>query len=153
MADLLQPADRPVLVVEDCDEDFDTILEAVRRNGIRNPILRATDAVQAAQLLPPSATAQPFALVLLDQNLPGTSGCELLRELRREPWYRALPVVIYTTSDNPRDRSACYEAGANAYHVKSVRFEECLQTLTDLLHYWLERVNLPDPPQLASKTD
>lgn len=145
MKDLFEMVQLPVLVVEDSDLDFDTILEATKRADIQNRIVHATDAEAAWNLLPPEGPAEPFAFILLDQNLPGMMGSEFLRELRSTKAYRSIPVVLYTTSDNPRDRAACYEAGANAYHVKSVRFDECLLLLGELFDYWLRRVSLPDP--------
>lgn len=144
MNDLLQRSRRPILVVEDSDEDFDTILEARRRGGIENRIVRAASAEAARRLLPATPEGEAFAFVILDQNLPGINGCDFLREIRQEPRYRGLPVVLFTTSINPRDCAACYEAGANAYHVKSVRFDECLRTLQEMFDYWLDSAVLPE---------
>lgn len=139
-------ANRPILVVEDSFEDFETILEAARRSGIKNKIIHAPDAFSALRHLPPGGSDEPFAFVLLDQNLPGISGCELLQDLRVDHAYRSLPVIVYTTSTDPRDRDACYRAGANGYHAKSVRFDECLRTLDEVFQYWLGSAILPAPP-------
>jgi CheY-like chemotaxis protein len=81
--------------------------------------------------------------MLLDFNLAGLDGLALLRHVRGDPVLAALPVVVFTTSVNPRDRDAFYAAGANAYHVKSVRYDICLQTLETIFDYWLNRVALP----------
>lgn len=136
----------PILVIEDSDEDFDTILEAQRRGGIENRIVRAVSAEAAREMLPALEPGEGFAFAIVDQNLPGINGCDFVRELRQDPFYRSLPVVMFTTSLNPRDCSDCYSAGANAYHIKSVRYDECLQTLNELFDYWLFSVELPGPP-------
>ena len=57
---------------------------------------------------------------------------------------RHLPVVVLTTSANPRDLAFCYHAGANAYHVKPIRYADHIQVLLDVFTYWLGTVALPD---------
>lgn len=142
MVDLIEQHGRPVLVVEDSDEDFDSVREAALRIGIRNPLVRAVDADDALRQLARGA-AGAFSFMLLDYNLPGRDGLALLRHVRGDPVLAALPVVVFTTSVNPRDRDVFYAAGANAYHVKSVRYDVCLQTLEAIFEYWLNRVALP----------
>ncbi len=135
---------RPVLVVEDSDEDFDTVIEAARRGQVRNRLLQARSADEARGVLAANA-ANPFAFVLLDCSLPGEDGLSLLNDLRSGPANALLPVVVFTASVNPRDRDAFYAAGANAYHVKQVGFEDCLATLQQIFRYWLSNAVLPDP--------
>lgn len=135
---------RAVLVVEDSADDFDTVVEAAGRAGISNRLVRAVDADAAMQRL----SADPrdgYAFMLLDYNLPGADGLALLQGLRAQARWRRLPVVVYTTSVNPRDRDAFYAAGANAYHVKTIRYAACLQSLEGIFAYWLGRVSLPAP--------
>jgi two-component system, chemotaxis family, chemotaxis protein CheY len=142
---------RPVLVVEDSTDDFDTVVEAARLARIRNRLVHAPSADAARQVLA-AARHIPFAFVLLDCSLPGEDGLTLLQDLRRDPATVLLPVVVFTASVNPRDRNAFYAAGANAYHVKRVQFEDCLSTVQDIFRYWLQHVVLPDPqpdPQVS----
>ena len=153
----------PVLVVEDCIDDFDTVVEAAARAGVGNRLVHAVDADSAQRLLAGDAvgdtagetagnTAGGFAFMLLDQNLPGTDGLSFLKQLRRDPLLNRLPTVILTTSDNPRDRDAFYDAGANAYHVKAVNYLDSLRTLEQIFGYWLNSAALPDmtPPGSAA---
>jgi CheY-like chemotaxis protein len=87
--------------------------------------------------------AVAYALVLLDSSLPGDDGLGLLEELRRHPRHRSLPVVVLTASSSPRDRNAFYGAGANAYHVKTVKFADALANLEQVFRYWMTQVILP----------
>ena len=66
--------------------------------------------------------AASLALILLDLNLPGTDGREVLARIKGDEQLRIIPVVIITSSSNPRDVRACYAGGVNAYHVKSVNY-------------------------------
>lgn len=132
---------RPLIVLEDSDEDFDTLREAAQMLGRHNQIHRAATGEDCLALLR-TAAPQP-AMVLLDLNTPGMDGRGALREIKEDPALRELPVVILTTSSNPRDVAFCYGAGANAYHVKPTRYPEHLQVLQSLLGYWLSSVVLP----------
>ncbi|MBC7514163.1 MAG: response regulator [Herminiimonas sp.] len=145
---------RPVLVVEDTEDDYETVVEAARRARVENQLVHAADASTAARLLY-GAPADTFAFVLLDYNLPGVDGLEFLDELRRHPVHRRLPVVIFTASVNARDRAAFHVAGASAYHVKVMQFDRCLGMLQDIFDRWLTPRAPPGsaacaPPQGAS---
>lgn len=138
------PRQAPIVIVEDSDEDFDTVLEAVRKAGIVAEVRRATTGGECLDLLRGVAAIRP-AVVLMDLNTPGTDGREALTSIKEDDTLRAFPVVVFSTSADPRDLAFCYTAGANAYHVKPVRYPDHLQLVIDLLTYWLGRVVLQDP--------
>lgn len=135
-----------LLVVEDSDEDFETVLEAARAAGLPHEICRATSGDECLRLLGENERARRAnpRLVLLDLNTPLGDGREALRRIRQSERLRALPLVVLSTSNNPRDLAFCYAAGANAYHTKPVSYPEHLQTLRAIFEYWLTRVELPD---------
>ena len=137
---------RPVLVVEDSDDDFDTVFEAATRANVSDRLIRAADAEVARCLLARHA-AGPFAFILLDYSLPGTDGLAFLESVRSEPALTELPAVVFTTSINPSDREAFFRAGASAFHVKSVQHTECLRTLASIFELWLDRPN----PRMAER--
>lgn len=141
----------PVLVVEDCDDDFDTVLVAAARASVGNRVVRAADAEMAWQLLA-SAPVSQFAFVLLDYNLPGRDGLALLQQVRHDAALGQLPVVVFTTSINPRDHAAFCAAGASAFHVKRVQYTDCLHTLDAIFEQWLRRETLPNGAAVAPPT-
>jgi CheY-like chemotaxis protein len=134
----------PVIIVEDSDEDFDTVVQAVKKAGIVAEVCRATSGGGCLELLRGATAIRP-TVVLMDLNTPGTDGREALEAIKSDPALKAYPVVVFSTSADPRDLAFCYAAGANAYHVKPVRYPEHLQLIIELLNYWLGRVALPDP--------
>ncbi len=135
----------PILVVEDSEEDFDTVKEAASRMGLKNALVHAADADSARQLLAESMTGSTkFSFVLMDQSLPGSNGCVLLTEIRAHDYLLGLPVVMLSGSMRGADRDMCYASGANAYHVKPVRFDAHLLVLQDIFRYWITAVVLPD---------
>lgn len=135
----------PILVVEDSDEDFDTLQVALRATALENEICRVTNGDEClARLRSGSYTAfhRP-ALVMMDLNTPGTDGRGALESIKADPALRDLPVVVLSTSANLKDLEFCYRVGANAYHVKPVRYGDHLQLMKNVFTYWLGSVFLP----------
>lgn len=134
-----------LLVVEDSDEDFETVLEAARASSLRHEIRRTTSGEECLRLLNENEQelrANP-SLILMDLNTPRDDGRDALRSIRQNETLRVMPVVVLSTSSNPRDLEFCYAMGANAYHTKPVSYPAHLQTLRDIFDYWLTRVTLP----------
>lgn len=130
-----------VIIVEDSDEDFDTVVQAVRKAGILTDLRRAKSGGECLDLLRSAPDLRP-ALMLMDLNTPGTDGREALVAIKQHETFKLFPVVVFSTSDDTRDLTFCCAAGANAYHVKPVRYPDHLQLVIDILTYWLERVTL-----------
>ena len=131
------------LLVEDSDEDADTVAEAFRRCGVAGRLQRVSNGDECLVLLRRAATHPP-ALVLMDLSTPGTDGREALRQIKEDGKLKSIPVVVTSASANPRDLEFCYSIGANAYHVKPVSHPHHLDAMTRLLQYWLGAVTLPD---------
>ena len=134
-----------ILVVEDSDDDFATVLDAARRLGLPKQIRRASSGDEGLRLLRESVHAPGGlpALVLLDLNTPKGDGRDALLAIHKDDKLRALPLVVLSTSSNPRDLAFCYACGANAYHVKPVQHGAHLKVLEQLFGYWLSQVVLP----------
>jgi CheY-like chemotaxis protein len=134
----------PIIIVEDSDEDFDTVVQAVRKAGIMADVRRAKTGGECLDLLRSAYSIRP-AVVLMDLNTPGTDGREALAAIKLDDNLKLYPVVVFSTSDDPRDVEFCYAAGANAYHAKPVQYPDHLQLVIDILTYWIARVALPYP--------
>lgn len=142
-----------VLVIEDSDEDFDTLCEVVRECGVACALHRVTSGDAALRVLGADGGTGPVikpALVLLDLNSHGVDGREALPALKSHFAHDHVPVVVLTTSANPQDIAHCYAAGANAYHVKPLRHDHYTATLSAVLNYWLKTAVLPTAAAGAS---
>jgi CheY-like chemotaxis protein len=143
-------AGRHILLVEDSDVDYETVLRAFRKGKMNNPVIRCQDGDEALDYLyrrnhfaEPGTAPRP-ALVLLDLNLPGTDGREVLEEMKSDEYLKDIPVIVMTTSSDQRDVERCYKYGANSYVAKPVSFEGYMDAVKRLHSYWFETVMLPD---------
>lgn len=137
---------QPILLVEDSPEDFEATQRAFRRSGLKNPIVRCEDGEEALDYLfrrGQYSYAQRPGVILLDLNLPGTDGRQVLAEIKKDESLKQIPVVVLTTSADERDISACYNAGANSYIQKPVDIDGFVKAIERLNGYWFEVVILP----------
>jgi len=83
-------------------------------------------------------------LLLLDLNIPGRDGFEVLEWLRRQPGLRKMPVIIFSSSGAAADIDQAYELGANSYLVKPFDFRQLTEMVRRIVGYWLEINQSPD---------
>ena len=131
-----------VLLVEDNRDDVDLALMAFRMNGIPVQIDVARDGAEALDYLfsTGSRAGAPLpspSVVLLDLKLPRVDGLEVLRRLRSDPRTRQIPVVVLTSSAEPRDLAGVAEIGVDRYLRKPVDFSEFRETVRLLAETWL----------------
>lgn len=139
---------RPILIVEDSNEDFEATLWALRKTSVEVPVLRCKDGDEAIAYLdqcwhPNKPDHRWPAIVLLDLNLPRTDGRQVLQHIKSVEALKALPVIVLTTSTNPRDIEACYRYGANSYVEKPVSLTKLQDLMRGLAEYWFRLVLLP----------
>lgn len=129
--------DRPIdiLLVEDDPADAELALRALRRSGMSPTVEHVPDGEAALAALSDGGLRP--RLVLLDLKLPGMTGLDLLTTLRADPATRHLPIIIFTSSAEPRDLNGSYGCGANAYAQKPVNFDAFGDTLRRVCEFWL----------------
>lgn len=138
-----------MLIVEDNDDDYFATMRAFGKANLANPVRRCTNGDQALDYLfqrgefsAPDAAPRP-GIILLDLNLPGVDGREVLRTIKENRELRKIPVVVLTTSHSELDIEECYAAGANSYVQKPVNFEGFILAIARLSDYWLNVAILP----------
>lgn len=143
-----------ILLVEDNDDDVALTLRAFRSGGPGPNIRIVRDGDEAIEALLGSPDGPPPrelpAMVLLDLKLPGLSGFDVLGRIRSHPRTRFLPVVILTSSTEPRDLVEGYRLGANSYVRKPVSFREFVEAAGHMAHYWLKLNQAPEPAASAA---
>lgn len=123
-----------ILIAEDDDGHAELIKEGLVSSGVCNPIIRFRNGEEAWQFL--SGTSKTDVrdiskayLLLLDINMPIMDGVEVLRRIKSDENTKEIPVIMLTTTDDPREVEACYKLGCNMYVTKPVKFDKFAEIL------------------------
>jgi CheY-like chemotaxis protein len=143
-----------IVMVDDDEGHLELVRRNLRRSGINNPVVALHSGIQALDYVLrrgayANRTGNGDLLVLLDINMPGLDGVEVLRQIKADPEAKKIPVLMLTTTDDPREINRCYELGCNIYITKPVdpmAFIEAIQRLG----LFLSVVNLPTDQSASS---
>lgn len=130
-----------IVLAEDSDRDFELALDALDALGLADRVVRMRNGVEVLDYLHrrgawAGSEAGPPAVVLLDLKMPLVDGMDVLRQVKADPELRTTPVVVMSSSRHESDLVAAYAAGANAYVVKSVRYDEFVEAVKLVGHFW-----------------
>lgn len=138
-----------ILLVEDSPEDRMATMRAMKKVGVTAEVVACTDGDDALDFLTNGgkyvghpARGLP-SIVLLDLNMPGTDGREVLATMKSDPALKSIPVIVLTTSGDARDIQGSYLAGASSYVTKPVDQAAFVDTIRKLKEWWLETIVLP----------
>jgi len=135
-----------ILLVEDSPSDAQLTLAALKMAKVVNQVSHVEDGVEAMEFLRQEgkyAQSKRPDLVLLDLNLPRKDGREVLEEMKGNPDFQLIPVVILTTSQAEQDIIRSYKFHANCYITKPVNFDRFLEVVQSIENFWLTVVALP----------
>jgi CheY-like chemotaxis protein len=124
------------------DDTDDALLFTQAADLLTSPILLSF-AEDGEQLMRYLAKEMLPDMIFLDLNMPVKNGLECLAEIRGDKKLDWLPVIVYTTSDNPKDIETCFELRANLYVVKPTSFEAIIKTLKKILLIDFKKHALP----------
>jgi two-component system, response regulator len=132
-----------ILIVEDNRHDVAMILDALQEQSIGDKVsilnngADALDYVFGSQgcLLQPLFNCPKF--ILLDLKLPKVGGLDVLRRLKSDERTRDIPVIIFTSSNETKDRRESYLLGANSYIVKPLDADRFSRYVNEIASYWL----------------
>jgi two-component system, response regulator len=137
-----------LLIVEDSLDDFKAMQRAFSKSGWTNPIVHCQFGEDALNYLYGRGSFVQRehlpVLILLDLNLPGINGFDVLTQVKQDPNLCQIPIVVMTTSNDQHDVTRCYQAGANTYIRKPTTSQGLVRTVEDMKHYWFETALLPD---------
>lgn len=142
----MTPKPLTIVLAEDDEGHAELIRLNLQRGRIINEIVHVPDGMAALEYIhrQGSYADRPhgFLIVLLDINMPRLDGIETLRQLKADPITAKIPVIMLTTTDDPREIERCYGLGCNVYITKPVEYERFCEALREL-GLFLQFVKVP----------
>lgn len=126
-----------IIIADDDDGHASLIRKNLRRAGLTNEILHFKDGIETVEFLfeaengPKKGSGDTY-LLLLDIRMPKMDGIEVLRRVRSDDDLRGMPVIMITTTDDPREIQKCHELGCNNYITKPIDYEKFVQAIRQL---------------------
>lgn len=140
---------RTILIAEDDEGHAFLIKRNLIRSGINNPIRHFYDGQQLLDFLYTLVELNHVNLstsfvIVLDIRMPKMNGIEVLEKIRTNEHLRELPVIILTTTDDPREFQLCKDLGCTSYLVKPMDYESFVATIRQLSEYITTLGSKPD---------
>lgn len=129
-----------IVLAEDDDGHASLIHRNLERAGLVNGFTRVSDGQQALDLIRNHPDGK--LLLLLDIKMPKVDGVEVLRQLKADKATASIPVIMLTTTDDPREIERCYQLGCNVYVTKPVEYEGFVNAIKQL-GLFLQVVRVP----------
>jgi two-component system response regulator len=128
-----------ILIAEDDADDRFLLQAAFDENSFSDRLHFVDNGVELIDYLK-NVTAENAAdlprFILLDLNMPKKDGREVLKELKQDVFFKKIPVIIFSTTNNEQEMRRCYELGANSYITKPNSFENLVKTVAAIRSYW-----------------
>ncbi len=148
-----------IVIIEDSDEDFYTFMRVTQTiDPLKRSLykfLRFEDGDEALDYLfrqgdYQSLTAPLPVAILLDLNLPGTDGRDIIKKVKQTLHLQMIPVIVLSTSSSAYDIQSCYQYGANCYMLKPMGVLKMQQTVQILFQHWFQLTILPSYGQFLT---
>jgi CheY-like chemotaxis protein len=133
-------------LVEDNPGDARLAWEVFQDAKVRNTLHLVDNGQEAMDFLRKEgkhARVQRPDLILLDLNLPGKDGREVLAEIKGDPDLKRIPVVILTVSKDEEDVLKTYNLNANCFITKPIDLNQFIKVVKSIEDFWLTVVKLP----------
>ena len=137
-----------ILLVEDNAKDAELALTALQERNISQNVLHVMDGGEALDFISYAGNFADWGegnvpkVILLDLELKAMSGLDVLRQLKSEERTRAIPIVMFTSSQREIELVESYRLGVNSYVIKPTGYKEFAQVVADIGHYWVN-INRP----------
>lgn len=144
----MQKKEYSILSIEDNYPDFDLLKKALLENccDISIKFKHIVDGDTALNYLFKKGIyekAQSPDIIILDINLPGTGGLEILKRIKSDEKIKHIPVIIFTTSESDQDIQEAYLRYANSYITKTFSLPELFKKIAIIGDYWLKTTEIP----------
>ena len=138
-----------VILIADDDAGHARLIEKnLLRAGLHNPTRRFENGQQVLDFFFGKGNGEGYHLdtayvLLLDIRMPKVDGVEVLRRIKQESHFRKMPVIMLTTTDDPREVARCHDVGCNSYIVKPVDYDKFAEAVKNLGLY-ISLVEVPE---------
>ena len=138
MTDIHPAEEVIVLVAEDDDGHAELIMDNLREAGVVNRMIRFRDGQETLDFFFAEEGAGKRRekgrcyMLLLDIRMPKVDGVEVLRQIKADPEFKNVPIIMLTTTDDPREIKNCYNLGCSCYVTKPVQYEKFAEMLQRL---------------------
>ncbi len=126
-----------ILIAEDDDGHAALIIKNLERAGIKNHIIHFKDGQETLDFLfakgkGPHRESGGSYLLLLDIRMPRADGVEVLKQVKEDSELRKMPIIMVTTTDDPKEVEKCHEMGCSNYVTKPVDYEQFIEVIKQL---------------------
>jgi CheY-like chemotaxis protein len=158
-ASMTLPEDAVILLAEDLENDVLLVQRALEKAAVTNRLFVVRDGEEALAYLHglekfSDRDEYPLPnILLLDLKMPKVNGFEVLTEIRKNPEFAALRVIVLTSSEEIFEVNKCYEMGANSFLVKPIEFENLTAMMRTLASFWLHSskiLTITDRPKMRN---
>ena len=125
-----------VFIVDDDPDDRESIRDAFLANKHHQEYVFMKNGDQLLEHLSTTGNAKHPSLILLDLNMPGKDGRDVLKEIKTNEKLQPIPVIILTTSSSLKDREISYELGANCFVTKPDSYQELMDITDSIARLW-----------------
>ncbi len=145
-----------ILIAEDDPDDRLLIQEALEENGVNKKLFFVENGEELMNYLLKEGNYSKNndlstpALILLDLNMPKKDGREALKEIKKFPALRQIPIIVLTTSKTDEDIHFTYDSGGNSFITKPASYETLVSIMKILSEFWFSVVELPPTRNLGS---
>lgn len=142
-----------IFLIDDNPGDIRLTKEALKEAKLCQNLRMASAGTEALAMLRQWSEEEGALpdVILLDVNLPGMDGLDVLAEIKSDNKLKRIPVIMLSTSTAEKDLLRAYEGYANCYLVKPVSFEEFVAEITSLIHFWTHIATLPADRRSAER--
>jgi len=128
-----------IFIVDDDLDDIKSIHDSFLENQLRHEFMFFNNADQLLEHMSMVPSRKRPDLILLDLNMPGMDGRDVLRHLKKDDKHKTIPIIVLTTSSSIRDRESSYSLGANCFLVKPNTYKDLLDMTNCISRLWFPR--------------
>ncbi|MGZ8517965.1 MAG: response regulator [Chitinophagaceae bacterium] len=126
-----------ILIVDDDIDDREIIRDAFEHRRTDNHYIFIENGEKLLEYLQEKDGAESTSLILLDLNMPGKDGREILKEIKTNTRFQHIPTIVFTTSSSHRDKQIVYNLGANCFITKPDTFNKLIELASAITRLWL----------------